>query len=231
MFAFLPPWELWLVGSSAGLVCFSGLTFKTLICNPLTQVWRTLPSMHFNQQRQLIMVADQIEKSLKVITTSEIFSDKTLPTEVISRDPFTSGVNDVSDGYRVPGTHSGKIPEELDHGKVIWVEISRMPLKYFRSLLRLSAERFECFGQDSLIYFTSWNHGMGLLYDVDKKVWSWIAGCALQSYNSQRTATKDVGRIAGLEVLRIINEPIVASLVIAYLDIENMIQSSPLIVE
>ncbi|KAF6174395.1 hypothetical protein GIB67_034152 [Kingdonia uniflora] len=33
--------------------------------------------------------------------------------------------------------------------------------------------------------------------------------------DSQRTATKDAGRIAGLEVLRIINEPTAASLVIA----------------
>ncbi|KAH0984384.1 hypothetical protein GBA52_011561 [Prunus armeniaca] len=63
-----------------------------------------------------------------------------------------------------------------------------MPPKYFRSLLRLSAERFECSGQDNLICFTSWNQGKGLLYDVDKKAWSWIAGCALQSYNSQSTS-------------------------------------------
>jgi hypothetical protein len=41
--------------------------------------------------------------------------------------------------------------------------------RYFRALLRLSAERFECFGPDNLICFTSWNHGKGLLYDVDKK--------------------------------------------------------------
>ncbi|XP_047063542.1 F-box/kelch-repeat protein At5g15710-like [Lolium rigidum] len=74
---------------------------------------------------------------------------------------------------------------ELDHGKTIWVEISRMPPKYFRALLRLSAERFECFGQDNLICFTSWNQGKGLLYDVDKKAWSWIAGCASQLCNTQ----------------------------------------------
>ncbi|KAF6140024.1 hypothetical protein GIB67_001765 [Kingdonia uniflora] len=252
-FAFLPLWAFWLVGSSAGLVCFSGLdglTFKTLICNPLTQAWRTLPSMHFNQQRQLIMVADRIEKSFKVIATSEIFGDKTLPTEVYdsklnmwSLHQTMPAVNLCSskmafcgsrlyletlsplglmmyrmdigywehipakfprsllDGYLVAGTHKrlflvGRIGLystlqsmriwELDHGKVIWVEISRMPPKYFRSLLRLSAERFECFGQDNLICFTSWNQGRGLLYDVDKKVWSWIAGCALQSYNSQK---------------------------------------------
>jgi hypothetical protein len=58
---------------------------------------------------------------------------------------------------------------ELDHGRTIWVEISRMPPRYFRALLRLSAERFECFAQDNLICFTSWNQGKGLLYDVDKK--------------------------------------------------------------
>ncbi|KAK9114619.1 hypothetical protein Syun_021416 [Stephania yunnanensis] len=74
---------------------------------------------------------------------------------------------------------------ELDHVKVAWVEISRMPPKYFRALLRLSAERFEYFGQDNLICFTSWNQGKCLLYDVDKKAWSWIAGFAFQSYNSQ----------------------------------------------
>ncbi|KAF6143133.1 hypothetical protein GIB67_011092 [Kingdonia uniflora] len=274
--------------------------------------------MHFNQQRQLIMVADRIEKSLKVITTSEIFGDKTLPTEVYdsklnmwslhqtmpvvnlcsSKMAFCDSrlyletlsplglmmyrmdigywehilakfSRSLLDGYLVASTHKrlflvGRIGLystlqsmriwELDHGKVIWVEISRMSPKYFRSLLRLSAERFECFRQDNLIYFTSWNQGRGLLYDVDKKVWSWITGCALKSYNSQklcvtlqvlrklvedaskflndkvtkavvtvpayfndsqRIATKDAGRIAGLEVLRIINEPTAASLVIA----------------
>ncbi|KAL0337288.1 UNVERIFIED_CONTAM: F-box/kelch-repeat protein [Sesamum calycinum] len=67
-----------------------------------------------------------------------------------------------------------------------------MPPRYFRALLRLSAERFECFGQDNLICFTSWNQGKGLLYDVDKKVWSWIAGCALQSYNSQAQSVKPI---------------------------------------
>jgi hypothetical protein len=74
---------------------------------------------------------------------------------------------------------------ELDHGRTVWVEISRMPPRYFRALLRLSSERFECFGQDNLICFTSWNQGKGLLYDVDKKTWSWIAGSASQSCNSQ----------------------------------------------
>nr|CAD1822982.1 unnamed protein product [Ananas comosus var. bracteatus] len=74
---------------------------------------------------------------------------------------------------------------ELDHAKTVWVEICRMPPKYFRALLRLSAERFECFGQDNLICFTSWNQGRGLLYDVDKKLWSWITGCAIQLCNSQ----------------------------------------------
>eukprot|EP00268_Persea_americana_P022719 TRINITY_DN2255_c0_g1_i2.p1 TRINITY_DN2255_c0_g1~~TRINITY_DN2255_c0_g1_i2.p1 ORF type:complete len:343 (+),score=51.91 TRINITY_DN2255_c0_g1_i2:416-1444(+) len=84
-FSFLPEWAFWLVGSSGGLVCFSGLdglTFKTLVCNPLTQTWRTLPSMHFNQQRQLIMVVYRKDRSFKVIAASDIYGDKTLPTEV-----------------------------------------------------------------------------------------------------------------------------------------------------
>jgi hypothetical protein len=195
------------------------------------------------------MVVDRTNRSFKVIATSDIYGDKSLPTEVYdsklnnwSLHQVMPAVNlcsskmaycdsklyletlsplglmmyrmDASywehipakfprsllDGYLVAGTQKrlflvGRIGLystlqsmriwELDHAKVIWVEISRMPPKYFRALLRLSAERFECFGQDNLICFTSWNQGKGLLYDVDKKVWSWIAGCALQSYNSQ----------------------------------------------
>ncbi|XP_010420243.1 PREDICTED: F-box/kelch-repeat protein At5g15710-like [Camelina sativa] len=251
-FTFLPPWAFWLVGSSGGLVCFSGLdglTFRTLVCNPLMQTWRTLPSMHYNQQRQLVMVVDRSEKSFKVIATNDIYGDKSLPTEVYdsktdkwSLHQIMPAVNLCSskmaycdsrlyletlsplglmmyrldtgqwehipakfprsllDGYLVAGTQKrlflvGRIGLystlqsmriwELDHTKVSWVEISRMPPKYFRALLRLSAERFECFGQDNLICFTSWNQGKGLLYNVDKKIWSWISGCALQSCNSQ----------------------------------------------
>ncbi|KAG2333851.1 hypothetical protein Bca52824_005031 [Brassica carinata] len=225
-FTFLPSWAFWLVGSSGGLVCFSGLdglTFRTLVCNPLMQSWRTLPSMHYNQQRQLIMVVDRSEKSFKVIATSDIYGDKSLPTEVYdsktdkwSLHQIMPAVNLCSskmaycdsrlyletlsplglmmyrldtgqwehipakfprsllDGYLVAGTQKrlflvGRIGLystlqsmriwELDHTKVSWVEISRMPPKYFRALLRLSAERFECFGQDNLICFTSWNQG------------------------------------------------------------------------
>ncbi|KAL6135466.1 hypothetical protein ACLB2K_067694 [Fragaria x ananassa] len=255
-FTFLPQWAFWLVGSSAGLVCFSGLdglVFKTLVCNPLTQTWRTLPSMHYNQQRQLIMVVDRKDHSFKVIATSDIYGDKSLPTEVYDSKLNSWSIHQIMpavnlcsskmaycdsrlyletlsplglmmyrldtgywehipakfprsllDGYLVAGTQKrlflvGRIGLystlqsmriwELDHSKFLWVEISRMPPKYFRSLLRLSAERFECSGQDNLICFTSWNQGKGLLYDVDKKIWSWIAGCALQSYNSQNERT------------------------------------------
>lgn len=250
-FTFLPLWAFWLVGSSGGLVCFSGqdgLTFRTLVCNPLTQTWRTLPSMHYNHQRQLIMVVDRKDRSFKIIATSDIYGDNSLPTEVYDSklDKWLlhrtmPAVNLCSskmaycdsrlyletlsplglmmyrldtgqwehipakfprsllDGYLVAGTQKrlflvGRIGLystlqsmriwELDHTKFVWVELSRMPPRYFRALLRLSAERFECFGQDNLICFTSWNQGKGLLYDVDKKQWSWIAGCALQSYNS-----------------------------------------------
>ncbi|KAL0426894.1 UNVERIFIED_CONTAM: F-box/kelch-repeat protein [Sesamum latifolium] len=85
---FLPQWAFWLVGSSGGLVCFSGLdglTFKTLVCNPLTQTWRTLPSLHYNQQRQLIMVVDRKDRSFKVIATSDIYGDKSLPQKYTTR--------------------------------------------------------------------------------------------------------------------------------------------------
>ncbi|KAG9448606.1 hypothetical protein H6P81_008571 [Aristolochia fimbriata] len=250
-FTFLPDWAFWMVGSSGGLVCFGGLdglSFKTIICNPLTQTWRILPSMHYNQQRQLIMVVDRVDKSFKVIATSDIYGDKTLPTEVYdsklnswSLHQIMPAVNLCSskmafcdsrlyletlsplglmmyrldtgywehipakfprsllDGYLVAGTHKrlflvGRIGLYsrqsmriwgLDHAKTVWIEISRMPPKYFKTLLRLSAERFECFGQDNLICFTSWNQGKGLLYDVDKKVWTWIGGCSLQACNSQ----------------------------------------------
>ncbi|KAK9105337.1 hypothetical protein Scep_022181 [Stephania cephalantha] len=251
-FNFLPNWAFWLVGSSSGLACFAGidgLAFRTMVCNPLTQSWRTLPSMHYNQQRQLIMVVDRLDKSFKVIATSDVYGDRTLPTEVYDSKPNKWSLHQIMpavnlcsskmaycdsrlyletlsplglmmyrldtgdwehipakfprsllDGYLVAGTQKrlflvGRIGLystlqsmriwELDHVKVAWVEISRMPPKYFRALLRLSAERFECFGQDNLICFTSWNQGKCLLYDVDKKAWSWIAGYAFQSYNSQ----------------------------------------------
>ncbi|CAN0870279.1 F-box/kelch-repeat protein At5g15710 [Linum grandiflorum] len=252
-FAFLPQWAVWLVGSSRGLVCFSGLDgliFKTLVCNPLTQTWRTLPSMHHNQQRQLILVVDRSDRSFKVIATSDVYGDKSLPTEVydskidrwVVHQIMPAAVNLCSskmaycdsrlyletlsplglmtykvdtgywehipakfprsllDGYLVAGTQKrlflvGRIGLystlqsmriwELDHAKNLWLEISRMPPKYFRTLLRLSADRFECFGQDNLICFTTRNQGKGLLYDVDKKVLSWIGGCPLESYNSQ----------------------------------------------
>ncbi|XP_020100835.1 F-box/kelch-repeat protein At5g15710 [Ananas comosus] len=251
-FGFLPEWAFWLVGSSRGLVCFSGFdgfSFKTLVCNPLTQSWRTLPKMHYNQQRQLILVTDRTDHSFKVIAASDIYGDKTLPTEVYdsklnkwSLHQVMPAVNlcsskmafcdsrlyletlsplglmmyrvDIAqwehipakfprsllDGYLVAGAQRrlflvGRIGLystlqsmriwELDHAKTVWVEICRMPPKYFRALLRLSAERFECFGQDNLICFTSWNQGRGLLYDVDKKLWSWITGCAIQLCNSQ----------------------------------------------
>ncbi|GKC13650.1 F-box/kelch-repeat protein-like protein [Tanacetum coccineum] len=251
-FTFLPQWAFWLVGSSGGLVCFSGLdgsTFRTLICNPLTQTCRILPSMHYNQQRQLTMVVDRKQRSFKIIAANDLYGDKSLPTEVYdsklnrwsvhqrmpavnlcsSKMAFCDSrlyletlsplglmmyrldtgywehipakfPRSLLDGYLIAGTKKrlflvGRVGLystlqsmriwELDHAKVMWVEVTRMPPRYFRSLLRLSAERFECFGQDNLILFTSWNQGKGLLYDVDKKVWSWIAGCALQLYNSQ----------------------------------------------
>ncbi|KAG2569603.1 F-box/kelch-repeat protein At5g15710-like [Panicum virgatum] len=251
-FGFLPPWDLWLVGSSGGLVCFSGFdgaTFRTVVCNPLTQAWRVLPDMHCNQQRQLVLTVDKSRRSFKVIAASDVYGDKMLPTEVYdskedkwSVHQMMPAVNLCSskmafcdsrlyletlsplglmmyrvdagrwehipakfprsllDGYLVAGARTrlflvGRIGLystiqsmriwELDHGRTVWVEISRMPPRYFRALLRLSAERFECFGQDNLICFTSWNQGKGLLYDVDKKAWSWIAGCASQLCNSQ----------------------------------------------
>ncbi|CAI8591982.1 unnamed protein product [Vicia faba] len=251
-FTFLPHWAIWLVGSSGGLVCFSGCegsVFCILVCNPLTQTWRILPSMHFNQQRQLIMVVDRSDRSFKVIATNDICSDKSLPTEIYDSKEDRWSVHqtmpasnlcsskmaycdsrlyletlsplglmmyrlDINswehiparfprsllDGYLVAGTQKrlflvGRIGLystlqsikiwELDHAKILWVEISRMPPKNFRSLLRLSAERFECFGLDNLICFTSYNQGKGLLFDVDKKIWSWIGGSAFQSYNNQ----------------------------------------------
>ena len=104
------------------------------------------------------------------------------------------------DGYLVSGSHKrlflvGRIGLystlqsmriwELDLERSVWIEINRMPPKYFRALLRLSAERFECFGEDNLICFTTWNQGRGLMYDIGKRTWSWIAGCALQICSSQ----------------------------------------------
>lgn len=74
-FTFLPHWAIWLVGSSGGLVCFSGLdgsTFKILTCNPLTQTCRILPTMHYNQQRQLTMTVDRKQKSFKIIAANDL---------------------------------------------------------------------------------------------------------------------------------------------------------------
>jgi hypothetical protein len=82
---FLPAWDLWLVGSAGGLVCFSGLdgaTFRTVVCHPLTQAWRVLPDMHYNQQRQLVLTVDRTRRSFKVVAASDVYGDKTLPTEV-----------------------------------------------------------------------------------------------------------------------------------------------------
>ncbi|CAL9758720.1 unnamed protein product [Musa acuminata subsp. burmannicoides] len=268
-FVFLPDWAFWLVGSSGGLVCFSGydgLSFRMLVCNPLTQAWRVLPGMHYNQQRQLILVTDKVDRSFKVIATSDIYGNRTLPTEVYDSKLDGWSVHQVMpavnlcsskmafcdsrlyletlsplglmmyrvdtgqwehipakfprsllDGYLVAGAQKrlflvGRIGLystlqsmriwELDHAKTVWVEISRMPPKYFRALLRLSAERFDCFGQDNLICFTSWNQGKGLLYDVDKKAWSWIAGCAIQLCNSQTTITSgEFGPLNDIELI------------------------------
>ncbi|XP_031474119.1 F-box/kelch-repeat protein At5g15710 [Nymphaea colorata] len=253
-FSFLPEWAFLLVGSSGGLVCFSGLDglcFKTVVCNPLTQTWRALPTMHHNQQRHLILVVDREDRSFKVIATSDIYAERTLPTEVYDSKSNSWSLHQVMpavnlcsskiafcdsriylealsppglmmyrldtgywehipvkfpksllDGYLVAGTYKrlflvGRIGMysthqsmriwELDHSNTVWVEIGRMPQRLFKSLLRLSAERFECFGQDNLICFTSWNQGKGLLYDIDRKAWSWIAGCVLQSWSSQVT--------------------------------------------
>ncbi|KAJ4773285.1 F-box/kelch-repeat protein [Rhynchospora pubera] len=252
-FGFLPEWVFWLVGSSGGLVCFTGFdgsTFKTLICNLLTQTWRILPRMHHNQQRQLILVKSNNGTGYKVIAASEICGDsKTVPIEVYDSRTDTWSLHDTMpavslcsskmafcdsrlyletlnpiglmvyqvdkgkwdyipakfprsllDGYLVSGAKGrlflvGRVGIystlqsmriwELDHGKRVWTEITRMPPRHFRSLLRLSAERFECFGQGNLICFTSWNQGKGLLYDVEKKTWSWIMGPAVQLCNSQ----------------------------------------------
>lgn len=208
-----------------------------------------LPDMHHNHQRQLVLAVDRKRRSFKVISASDVYGDKTLPTEVYDSKEDRWSVHlmmpaanlcslkmafcdsrlyletlsplglmmyrvdaghwehipakfprSLLDGYLVAGARRrlflvGRIGLystlqsmrfwELDHGRTVWVEISRMPPKYFRALLRLSAERFECFGQDNLICFTSWNQGKCLLYDVDKKAWSWIAGCASQLCNTQ----------------------------------------------
>lgn len=252
-FGFLPDWAFWLVGSSGGLLCLSGydgLDFKILVCNPLTQTWKVLPSMHHNQQRQLTLVVDQVDHAFKVIATGgDILGDQTLPTEVYYSRLDSWSVHQVMpavtlcsskiafcdsrlyletlsplglmmyrvdmgrwehipakfprsllDGYLVAGAKKrlflvGRIGLfstlqsiriwELDHAKTAWVEISRMPPKYFRALLRLSADRFDCFGQDNQICFTSWNQGKGLLYDVDKKAWSWIVGWVIQLCSTQ----------------------------------------------
>ncbi|CAA6670093.1 unnamed protein product [Spirodela intermedia] len=231
---FLPHWAFFLVGSSGGLIClsgFDGLLFRIIVCNPLTQEWRLLPMMHYNQQRQLILVVDRMDRSFKVIAASDVYEP--LPTEVYDSKLDSWSLNQIMpavsvcsskmafcdsrlyletlsplgmmmyridtgcwehipakfprsllDGYLVAGSHKrlflvGRIGLystlqsmriwELDHVRTVWVEINRMPPKYFRALLRLSAERFE----------------EGLLYDVEKKAWSWIAGCALQLCSSQ----------------------------------------------
>ncbi|GFP93200.1 F-box/kelch-repeat protein at5g15710 [Phtheirospermum japonicum] len=226
-FTFLPQWAFWLVGSSGGLVCFSGLdglTFKTLICNPLTQKWRVLPSLHYNQQRQLIMVVDRKNRSFKVIATSDIYGDKSLPTEVYDSKADKWSIHQTMPAVNLCSSKMALCDSRLyletlsPLGLMMYgLETGRwehIPAKFPRSLLdgylvagarkrlflvgriglystlqsmriwELDHARF-VWVEDDLICFTSWNQGKGLLYDVDKKVWSWIGGCALQSYNSQ----------------------------------------------
>nr|CAD1823046.1 unnamed protein product [Ananas comosus var. bracteatus] len=158
--------------------------------------------MHYNQQRQLILVTDRTDHSFKAIFRNSFATWlNDVPVDIAQWEHIPAKFpRSLLDGYLVAGAQRrlflvGRIGLystlqsmriwELDHAKTVWVEICRMPPKYFRALLRLSAERFECFGQDNLICFTSWNQGRGLLYDVDKKLWSWITGCAIQLCNSQ----------------------------------------------
>ncbi|XP_073001959.1 F-box/kelch-repeat protein At5g15710-like [Typha latifolia] len=250
-FAFLPAWASWLVGSSNGLVCFAGYDgfhFKILVCNPLLQTWRTLPRMHYNEKRRLVLAVDRIDRSFKIIAASSICG-KAVATEVYDSKLNCWTIHEVMptlelcsaqmalcdsrlyvetisplgllmyrldtgrweqisvvfpgrliDAYLVAGAQKrlflvGRIGLnaafqsvqiwELDHAKSVWKELSRMPPTYFRALMRLSAERFECFGQDNLIFFTSLKQGTGALFDAHKKSWSWIASRVIHGCSSQ----------------------------------------------
>uniref|UniRef100_A0A804LTV0 F-box/kelch-repeat protein n=1 Tax=Zea mays TaxID=4577 RepID=A0A804LTV0_MAIZE len=184
-FGFLPPWDLWLVGSSGGLVCFSGFnggaSFRTVVCNPLTRAWRDSKENKWS--------VHQMMPATNLCSSKMAFYDSRLYLDTLSPLGLMMYIVDAGRWEHIPA----KFPRSLLDGylvagactRTVWVEISRMPPRYFRALLRLSSERFECFGQDNLICFTSWNQGKGLLYDVDKKSWSWITGCASQLCNSQ----------------------------------------------
>jgi molecular chaperone DnaK len=106
------------------------------------------------------------------------------------------GVDDVRDEarhfpFRVGGDPTGVVRIGLGDREFTPPEISAFIL---RDLKRRAEEHFEARG------------------DVDSEVDRAVITVPAYFNDAQRTATRDAGRIAGLEVLRIINEPTAASL-------------------
>src|SRR5207342_3880057 len=106
------------------------------------------------------------------------------------------GVNDVRDEasllpFRVAGEAGGVVQIGLSNREFTPPEISAFIL---RELKHRAEEFFAAQG------------------DIDPEVDRAVITVPAYFNNAQRTATRDAGRIAGLEVLRIINEPTAASL-------------------
>eukprot|EP00252_Welwitschia_mirabilis_P025686 TRINITY_DN8146_c0_g1_i1.p1 TRINITY_DN8146_c0_g1~~TRINITY_DN8146_c0_g1_i1.p1 ORF type:complete len:430 (-),score=41.80 TRINITY_DN8146_c0_g1_i1:203-1492(-) len=127
---FLPDWTSSLVGTSGGLVCFSGWDghiFKILVCNPLTQQWRTLPPMRYSQQRQLLMVADRQNKTFKVVAANDISGTRSLPTEI-----YDSKQNSWSIHQSLPAVNLGSSKMVFCNSKIYLETLSPLGLIVFR---------------------------------------------------------------------------------------------------
>lgn len=70
---------------------------------------------------------------------------------------------------------------DLNLQQMDWIEVGKMPHTLFKSLLKSSAESFQCFGQGNFICFSAQKQQKWLVYDSFKKFWHWFGGCPLLS--------------------------------------------------
>ncbi|KAH7415648.1 hypothetical protein KP509_14G055500 [Ceratopteris richardii] len=68
---------------------------------------------------------------------------------------------------------------ELNLQKLDWDEVGKMPHSLFKSLLKSSAESFQCFGHGNFICFSAQKQQKWLVYDSFKRFWQWFGGCPL----------------------------------------------------
>eukprot|EP00249_Psilotum_nudum_P011907 c23457_g1_i1 orf=457-1716(-) len=67
---------------------------------------------------------------------------------------------------------------ELDQAGMQWLEVGRMPHMMFKTLLKSSAESFQCFGHGSFICFSAQKQQKWLMYELSKKAWHWFDVCS-----------------------------------------------------